>query len=82
MAEKKSMTHEQQLERNAVTAADIMHDYFTGKIGGSDKIKMASISIGQFQRFRGTKTAADGLRFAIAKSVAKDREELKKILAR
>lgn len=71
------MSLDKLLRDNAVEAAEIICKYLKGDISGSDKVKIASLTITQCVKYQATKGAHDCLRFAVMKSVAADRKELK-----
>jgi len=71
------MKYEKQLKSNAEMAAEIMGDYLKGKKVKPEKVKLSSVAVTQYQRFMATKGVFAHLGFSIARSIAKDREELK-----
>jgi hypothetical protein len=72
------MALEEKLVENAEIAADIVKKYLLGEIAGTDRVKIASLSITQSVKYKATKGATDALRFAVARSIAGNRDELKK----
>jgi hypothetical protein len=67
----------EQLKENAEIAAGIIKKYLKDEVKGSDKIKIASLSITQCVKFQATKGNNDALKFAISRAVSSDAKELK-----
>jgi hypothetical protein len=74
------MNLEEKLYQNAMTGASIVDRYLRGEIDGSEKVKVGALSVGQYQRFMGTKHAGAGLAFAVMRWVSTDKKELKKLV--
>lgn len=73
--------YEENLQKNAEISAEIVGRYLTGQEKGSDRIRIASQSISQFNRHLATKGNIDAIKFAVARSVADNPAELKKHIA-
>jgi len=73
-------SYEDKLQENANLAVDQVNGILRGGEFDQTKAKIASASISQFHRYLATKTNSRAIDFAIAKTMAADREELKKMI--
>ncbi|MBU0977844.1 MAG: hypothetical protein KKD18_05490 [Nanoarchaeota archaeon] len=75
------MDYENQLLENAkLSAADLNKVLKGEKDFGSDGLRIRETSIKEYQRFLASKGQNKGVSFMIARSIAEDREELKKMV--
>jgi hypothetical protein len=72
--------YEEKLMENAGLSLDMVNSVLKGGPFDDTKIKIASASITQYHRFLATKTNNKAIDFAMARVIAKDRTELKKLL--
>ena len=72
--------YENKLLENAGLSLEMVNEVLKGGAFDDTKIKIASASITQYHRFLATKTNNKAIDFAIARMIAKDRQELKKLL--
>jgi hypothetical protein len=71
------MSLEQMLQENAEIGAGIIKKYLKGDLKGSDQVKIASLAITQCVKHQATRGAIDALKFAVARSIATNQNELK-----
>ena len=75
------MSYEEQLLSNAEVSAKDLHKVLTGeKDFGSDGLRIREGAIHDYHKYLGSKAHHKGIDFTIAHAVAKDREELKRML--
>ena len=72
------MTYEEKLKSNADKGADILGDFLNGAPIKDLKIRAASTSVTQYQRFMATKWVFASMGFQIARAISSDIKELKK----
>ena len=72
------MSYENVLQENANLGATLVGKFLRGEERGSDKIKIASMAISQFNRHQATKGNIDAIKFAVGRSVSENSKELKK----
>ena len=75
------MSYENQLLENAEISAKDLSKVLKGeKDYGTDGLRIREMSIKEYQRYLASKGQNRGVDFAIARSIAEDREELKKMV--
>lgn len=71
------------LKDNAGDGAELVGQFLRGEISAptlGDRLKHSSLAITQYQRYLATKGAYVGLNFQVARALAKDRDELSKMV--
>ncbi len=71
---------ESQLKENAELGADIVNRYLKGEERGSDRVKIGSQSIAQYNRHLATRGNVDAIKFAVGRSISESTAELKKYI--
>jgi len=75
------MSYEKQLLENAEISAKDLNKVLKGeKDFGSDGLRIRELSIKEYQKFLASKGQNRGVDWMIARSIAEDREELKKMV--
>jgi len=76
------MQTEEKLREAAGLALDHLIDAFKGEgVVKPDLLKLASVTVGQWQKHLGSKAHKDALQFMINRTLAQDRKELQKMIA-
>lgn len=71
------MAFENDLKQNAILGVEIIRKYLQGEINGSDKVKISSLSITQYCKYRSTQGNMDAMKLNIIQKTASTKEEFK-----
>ena len=74
------MSLETKLRENAEIGAELVKKALKGEAAITDKVKIASLSITQCIKHQATKGATDALKFAVARTLASDKTEMKEYI--